>query len=147
MDGGTVTILNSKHAAEQIRGDTFVMDNIRESLGIPVPRSHGFAASLPFSLNDTTAGSETELQVAVCGKKDHVDLSLHHCRFELLRKHCQAGIDRRCVETRCGRVGELSQRQFGRRMGEQLVQVSNQDPQSLRAEQFLKRISSPTGEI
>jgi hypothetical protein len=32
------------------------------------------AATLPFSLNDTTAGSETELQVAVAGRKQDVDL-------------------------------------------------------------------------
>jgi hypothetical protein len=30
--------------------------------------------TLPFSLNDTTAGSETELQVAVAGRKEDVDL-------------------------------------------------------------------------
>jgi len=69
-----VTISNSKRAAEQREEDTFVIDNIRELLGIPHPRSHSFVESLPFSLNDTTAGSETELQVAVCGRKDHVDL-------------------------------------------------------------------------
>lgn len=74
MGGGTVTISNSKRAAEQREEDTFVIDNIRELLGIPHPRSHSFVESLPFSLNDTTAGSETELQVAVCGRKDHVDL-------------------------------------------------------------------------
>ena len=69
-----MTISNSKRAAEQREEDTFVIDNIRELLGIPHPRSHSFVESLPFSLNDTTAGSETELQVAVCGRKDHVDL-------------------------------------------------------------------------
>ncbi len=69
-----MTVLNPTHGAEQRLGETFVMDSIRESLGIPVPRSHSFATSLPFALNDTTAGSETELQVAVCGKRDDVDL-------------------------------------------------------------------------
>ena len=33
-----------------------------------------FISSLPFSRNDTTAGSETELQVAVAGRKEDVDL-------------------------------------------------------------------------
>src|SRR5262249_30216794 len=32
--------------------------------------------TLPFSLNDTTAGSETELQAAVLGKSDDVDLPI-----------------------------------------------------------------------
>lgn len=35
-----------------------------------------FAASLPFSLNDITAGSENELQAVVVGRKDSVDLPL-----------------------------------------------------------------------
>ncbi len=35
-----------------------------------------FDASLPFSLNDITAGSENELQAAVKGSKDNVDLPL-----------------------------------------------------------------------
>lgn len=35
-----------------------------------------FAASLPFSLNDITAGSENELQAVVIGNKNNVDLPL-----------------------------------------------------------------------
>lgn len=69
-----MTAVNPKRAAASERDDISLIHNIRELLGIPHPRSHGFVESLPFSLNDTTAGSEAELQVAVCGKKDHVDL-------------------------------------------------------------------------
>jgi hypothetical protein len=36
----------------------------------------GFLESLPFSLYDTTAGSETELQATVAGRKESVDLPL-----------------------------------------------------------------------
>lgn len=35
-----------------------------------------FIDALPFGINDTTAGTETELQAAVLGKKTHVDLSI-----------------------------------------------------------------------
>ncbi len=41
---------------------------------MPRIRSTGFVESLPFSLCDTTAGSETELQAAVSGHRVDVDL-------------------------------------------------------------------------
>ena len=69
-----MTAFNPKCAAASKEDNPLLIHDIRELLGIPHPRSHGFVESLPFSLNDTTAGSEAELQVAVCGKKDHVDL-------------------------------------------------------------------------
>jgi hypothetical protein len=49
-------------------------ENLREALGMPRIRSTGFLDSLPFSLNDTTAGSETELQAAVSGSRANIDL-------------------------------------------------------------------------
>jgi len=54
----------------------FSIDRIREILGISLPRKAGFVESIPFSLGDTTAGSETELQAAVSGSKECVDLPI-----------------------------------------------------------------------
>ncbi|MEI6125842.1 MAG: hypothetical protein WCQ99_04735, partial [Pseudomonadota bacterium] len=47
---------------------------MRTILEIDQRTSETFTASLPFSLNDTTAGSENELQTVVIGKKQDVDL-------------------------------------------------------------------------
>jgi hypothetical protein len=54
----------------------FSIDRIREILGIPLPRQAGFVESIPFALGDATAGSETELQAAVSGPKECVDLPI-----------------------------------------------------------------------
>lgn len=51
-------------------------DKLREALDIPRMRAPEFAASLPFALGDTTAGSESELQAAVAGNRRSVDLPL-----------------------------------------------------------------------
>ena len=45
-----------------------------ERVGVSFSSSGRMIRTLPFSLNDTTCGSETELQVAVVGKKQDVDL-------------------------------------------------------------------------
>ncbi|WP_298273327.1 hypothetical protein [Geobacter sp.] len=45
-------------------------------LGVAPAGSRRFAATLPFSLGDTTAGTENELQAAVAGRRDAVDLPL-----------------------------------------------------------------------
>ena len=45
-------------------------------LEIDQETSELFIESIPFSLNDTTAGSETELQTVVIGKKEETDLPL-----------------------------------------------------------------------
>lgn len=50
--------------------------DLAELLGFPPTGSEGFIDSLPFSRNDATAGSETELQVAVAGRKEDVDLPI-----------------------------------------------------------------------
>ena len=49
---------------------------LREILGLPSPRSASFVSRLPFTLNDVTAGTETELQAAALGQKESVDLPL-----------------------------------------------------------------------
>ena len=70
------------------------VEHIREVLGIPGARASGFVESLPFSLNDTTAGSETELQAAVSGERASVDLPLTIERsnyFANLIKRARAG--------------------------------------------------------
>jgi hypothetical protein len=53
---------------------TELVSRVREVLSIPAPRSPGFVDALPFSLHDATAGSETELQAAVAGTRETVDL-------------------------------------------------------------------------
>ena len=50
--------------------------DLRELLGIKPCSSDRFIESLPFAGHDTTAGSETELQVAVAGLKDDIDLPI-----------------------------------------------------------------------
>lgn len=45
-------------------------------LGVSFASREELAATLPFSVNDVTAGSESELQAVVCGAKEDVDLPL-----------------------------------------------------------------------
>jgi len=52
------------------------LETIRQLLGISGIRSGTFVEALPFSLDDTTAGSETELQAAVQGERRRVDLPI-----------------------------------------------------------------------
>lgn len=47
-----------------------------EKTGVSFSSPDALCASLPFSLNDTTCGSETELQAVVAGARDSVDLPL-----------------------------------------------------------------------
>jgi len=63
-----------KNSAEIGRGPS--LERIRGALGITNIRSRQFIESLPFSVRDTTAGSETELQAAVRGSRTTVDLPL-----------------------------------------------------------------------
>ena len=54
-------------------------ENVRKvfaRLGVSFSSREDLAATLPFSLNDVTAGSESELQAVVCGAKEDVDLPL-----------------------------------------------------------------------
>ncbi len=47
-----------------------------ELLGISPNDSGSYPEALPFSVNDTTAGTETELQAVVAGRREDVDLPL-----------------------------------------------------------------------
>ncbi|MBI5249343.1 MAG: hypothetical protein HY912_07595, partial [Desulfomonile tiedjei] len=58
----------------ELRNEIISIERIREVLGIPRSRESGFIESIPFSENDATAGSETELQAAVVGSRECVDL-------------------------------------------------------------------------
>jgi len=70
---------------------------IRESLaraGVSFASPQEMAATLPFSLNDVTAGSESELQAVVIGEKPAVDLPLiieDSNYFENMVRHAAAG--------------------------------------------------------
>ncbi len=52
------------------------VEELRNALGSASIRSDAFLESLPFSVDDATAGSETELQAAVYGGRESVDLPL-----------------------------------------------------------------------
>jgi len=52
------------------------LQKIMETLGIPSGSTRDVSSLLPFSLGDVTAGTETELQAAVVGKRCDVDLPL-----------------------------------------------------------------------
>ncbi len=56
--------------------DSISPEVMRKALGIPGMRSEHFVESLPFSLEDVTAGSETELQAGVLGRREYVDLPI-----------------------------------------------------------------------
>jgi len=50
------------------------IQEIAQLLGVKYDRLGIDVGSLPFALDDTTAGSESEMQTAVSGNKDNVDL-------------------------------------------------------------------------
>ena len=75
------------------------LGEIVERLGIEPASSDRFTESLPFSLNDTTAGSETELQAVVIGDKKDTDLPI-----TIERSNYYANIIRRAI------AGETSKR-------------------------------------
>ncbi len=60
-----------------------LLERAFELLGARHGPSDRFLESLPVSANDTTGGSETELQAAVMGRKDEVDLplSIEHSNY------------------------------------------------------------------
>ncbi len=65
-----------KDFQENQMGLTKPLSVILEILGIESSSPDIFAQSIPFSLNDTTAGSENEFQTVVIGKRNEVDLAL-----------------------------------------------------------------------
>lgn len=58
------------------QGHNFSMRNLREILGCHGTSDVIDPKSIPFGIDDVTAGSETELQAAVLGKTDCVDLPI-----------------------------------------------------------------------
>ncbi|MGD9289930.1 MAG: hypothetical protein PVG74_20090 [Desulfobacterales bacterium] len=58
----------------ELKSTSFDIENLLNKLNIPRSSPENFAASLPFSLNDTTVGIENELQTAVVGPAEKVDL-------------------------------------------------------------------------
>lgn len=63
----------SEKVYSQSRADS---TNIAALLDIPSRDADGYLDSLPFSRHDATAGSETELQAVVAGRKEEVDLPI-----------------------------------------------------------------------
>jgi len=59
----------TEHASENVRTQF-------ARLGVSFTSREDLAETLPFSVNDVTAGSESELQAVVCGAKEDVDLPL-----------------------------------------------------------------------
>ena len=72
-------------------------ESIRRSLeraGVCFASPESMAASLPFSLGDVSAGSESELQAVVCGTRQQVDLPLiieQSNYFSNMMRHARAG--------------------------------------------------------
>ena len=58
------------------KGTEEYLSRIRNILNIDLKNESTLVESLPFSLNDTTSGAENELQTAVAGSKDQVDLPI-----------------------------------------------------------------------
>jgi hypothetical protein len=56
--------------------EPFNIKKLLDRLDVRCSSPEEFAASLPFSLNDTTVGVENELQAVVCGPQECVDLPL-----------------------------------------------------------------------
>ncbi|HVN71195.1 MAG TPA: hypothetical protein VMU10_04155 [Desulfomonilia bacterium] len=56
------------------KGTGEYLGRLRTMLDIEMKDGTTFAGSLPFSMDDTTSGSENELQTAVAGSKNNVDL-------------------------------------------------------------------------
>ncbi len=64
-----------------------------ESIGVETGKEEKLVKSLPFSLDDVTAGTETELQTVVIGEKNTVDLALsilHSKYFLNLKKRYES---------------------------------------------------------
>ena len=71
-----------------------INQNAFRSLGVDFSSHDALIESLPFSTNDTTAGSESELQAAVEGNASDVDLAVsirESSFFSSVLKRCRAG--------------------------------------------------------
>jgi hypothetical protein len=70
------------------------MKEIFKNLGVPQPSAKSFIESLPFAPDDITAGTEIELQSAVIGDRQNVDLPLtieHSNYFANIRRRITTG--------------------------------------------------------
>ncbi|MBN1471700.1 MAG: hypothetical protein JW925_07955 [Syntrophaceae bacterium] len=74
-----MSIVNATKLHHSVRLDNIVPTSIREIseiIGVKHDRLGLNVGSLPFAPSDATAGSESEMQTVVVGKKNHVDLPL-----------------------------------------------------------------------
>ncbi|HEY4743848.1 MAG TPA: hypothetical protein VIH45_04260 [Desulfuromonadaceae bacterium] len=95
-------ILRTAQSTAERAGQTHHPESARQSLtraGVSFASREELAASLPFSLHDVTAGSESELQAVVVGTREQVDLPLF-----IEQSNYFANIQRRAA------AGETSQR-------------------------------------
>lgn len=77
MTNETLTpFLRDGRHSDNTRDQRQSLERLRRALEITNVRSRHFVESIPFSVGDTTAGSETELQAAVRGARTDVDLPL-----------------------------------------------------------------------
>ena len=79
MDGVLMSeLLNGKFGEHSPEAGSAPLNarRIFAQMGVSFASRDEMAATLPFSLNDVTAGSESELQAVVCGAKEDVDLPL-----------------------------------------------------------------------
>ncbi len=63
-----------KRLNEQALNEYVSVEQLRHILDIPSPRHTSFTDRIPFSASDITSGAETELQTAVIGRHEDVDL-------------------------------------------------------------------------
>ena len=81
---------------------------ILRQLGVDADNSASFLKSLPFALDDTTAGSETELQAVVIGRREDVDLPItieESNYFANIERRAAAGeMPQRLLTASCGGV-------------------------------------------
>ena len=75
--GGFLNIANFSNRNEMKYSPS--IQHIMEILGVNLTRPDRLASSLPFSLNDTTAGSETELPEGI--RHLHADVSTPHYQY------------------------------------------------------------------
>ncbi len=87
----------SSRNSKLINKNKYGKDIIQQALllaGVCLDNPESITASLPFSLDDVTAGSESELQAVVAGSRQHVDLPLiieHSNYFSNIMKRAASG--------------------------------------------------------
>lgn len=76
QENDNLSIMSERRNMSGNNSDYIRIEQIRKALGIPGFRSSKFLESLPFCGDDVTAGSENELQAAVLGAREEVDLAI-----------------------------------------------------------------------